>query len=237
MEKIVFNWSTGKDSALALYKLLQNNSYTVEHLLTSVNKHHDRVSMHGIRRSLLYKQAEELGIPLSTIELPEQPTMEEYENIMSSSLHHIQSKEIHTAAFGDIFLDDLKAYREQQLNKIGMKALFPLWKQDTTALLHEFIALGFKSVVVCVKSQLLNKSFVGKTIDHDFIADLPKNVDPCGENGEFHTFCYDGPIFKNPINFTIGKKVFRTYQNPNANNDVCKTDDKLGFWFCDLIQK
>lgn len=240
MEKVVFNWSTGKDSALALYKLLNDTNFRVEHLLTSVNAHHDRVSMHGLRRSLLMKQIELLNIPFTSIELPEQPTMVEYEQIMNNALNPIVSKGIKIAAFGDIFLDDLKTYREKQLQKIGMKAIFPLWKKDTTALLQEFLDLGFKSIVVCIKSEVLDKSFVGRVIDKDFINDLPDNVDPCGENGEFHTFCFDGPIFKSPIDFTIGEKVFREYKNPSTNkDDVCFTEpnNQLGFWFCDLIEK
>jgi len=228
-----FNWSSGKDSALALHYLLSNPEYSIEHLLTSVNASVDRVSMHGVRRVLLEQQIEAIGIPASTVELPEEPTMEVYEEKMTAALNKLTKKGLKHAAFGDIFLEDLKTYREDQLKKMDVQAHFPLWKRDTKELIREFIDLEFKTVVVCVNSEFMDESFVGRTIDSDFLKDLPKNVDPCGENGEFHTFCFDGPIFKHPVGFTIGEKVFRSYQNPNSEDDLC--GKSLGFWFCDLV--
>ncbi len=137
-------------------------------------------------------------------------------------------------AFGDIFLEDLRAYREKQLAQMNITGHFPLWKRDTKELLNEFLGLGFKSIVICAKSELLDSSFVGRVIDQDFINDLPENVDPCGENGEFHTFCYDGPIFNEAVNFTVGEKVFRAYNNPQKDEQH-SNEDKIGFWFCDLV--
>jgi uncharacterized protein (TIGR00290 family) len=226
--KTYFNWSTGKDSALALYYLLRDKNYRIEHLLTSVNAYHNRVSMHGLRRPLLELQIRAVEIPHSSIELPEQPTMEEYEGLMTRTVQHLKQDGFECAAFGDIFLEDLKLYREKQLAAFEIQTVFPLWKKDTTELLHEFLSLGFKAIVVCVRADKLDKSFAGRIIDEHFIRDLPPGVDPCGENGEFHSFCFDGPIFKKQLPFTIGAKIYREYKSPNSRNDT-------GFWFCDLL--
>src|SRR5690606_26105595 len=142
--------------------------------------------------------------------------------------------------FGDIFLEDLKKYREDKLAEQGFTAHFPIWKRDTTELIHEFIDLGFKTIVVCVKAELLDESFTGRVIDRDFLKDLPETVDPCGENGEFHTFVFDGPIFSSPVPFEVGEKVYREYRAPKSADDVCKPGDDakplgMGFWFCDLV--
>jgi len=236
--KTYFNWSTGKDSALALYYLLQDSNYSVDHLLTSVNSFHNRVSMHGLRRELMEQQIRSLNIPGSTIELPEEPSMEEYESVMTEAVMKLQKKGFKYAAFGDIFLEDLRKYREQQLDRIGIRAVFPIWKQNTKQLLNEFIDLGFKAIVICVNADLLEASFAGRIMDKSFINDLPKAVDPCGENGEFHTFCFDGPIFKTAIPYTIGEKVYREYNVPNTDNAEDEKDSvkqKMGFWFCDLL--
>jgi len=233
--KAIFNWSSGKDSALALYKILQENQFEVTSLLTSINKEFQRISMHGVHVSLLEKQAESLGFPLIKMELPKEPSMEEYRNIMSKTMSEIQQKGVTHSIFGDIFLEDLKKYREDQLQSIGMKGVFPLWKIDTKDLIKEFLDLGFKTIVTCVNETYLDKSFAGRIIDEDFLKDLPKNVDPCGENGEFHTFCFDGPIFKNPIAFEIGEIVKKTYPKPKTDND--NEEGEYVFWFCDLILK
>ncbi len=236
--KTYFNWSSGKDAALALYYLLQDKNYSVEHLITSINAHHNRVSMHGLRRELLQQQIEALGIAHSTIELAEQPTMLEYEALMKATVVQLQQNGFEYATFGDIFLEDLKQYRENQLATFNIKTIFPLWKKDTKQLLNEFIELGFKAILVCTKADLLDASFAGRFIDKEFIKDLPPNVDVCGENGEFHTFCFDGPIFENPIPFTIGDKVYREYKAPEKKEDNCFTTpqkNNMGFWFCDLL--
>ena len=236
-----FNWSGGKDSALALYYALQNNTYAIERLLTNVNNQYRRVSMHGVREELVEAQAEAIGLPLQKLILPDQPSMLEYETYMMQTMTGLQEEGFSHAFFGDIFLEDLKHYLEAQLAKLNFSAVFPLWKRDTTALVHEFIDLGFKTVVVCTKAELLDESFTGRIIDKDFLKDLPKNVDPCGENGEFHTFVFDGPIFQYPVSFTIGEKVFREYKAPEDSKDQCFSNQPpkpsaMGFWFCDLVK-
>lgn len=235
-----FNWSGGKDSALALYHTLQAGENKPDLLLTSVNTSVDRISMHGVRSSLLDMQADSIGIPLRKLELPEGLNMTDYNNIMGTAVSDLKAQGYGHTVFGDIFLEDLRVYREQQLAPFGIKAYFPLWKRDTTELLHEFLDLGFKTILVCIKSELLDKSFAGRVIDRDFIKDLPKNVDPCGENGEFHTFVFDGPIFQRPIDFTIGELVYREYAKPKDEKDNCfskDSDPQMGFWYSDLVPK
>lgn len=243
-QKALFNWSSGKDSALALYKILQNPDFKIECLLTSVNQHYQRISMHGIRVELLKQQAESIKIPLKIMEIPEMPTMEVYEEVMSETLTGLKENGITHSIFGDIFLEDLREYREKQLARIGFTGIFPIWKIPTKELIQEFISLGFKTIVVCVNEKYLDKSFVGRIIDHDFINDLPENVDVCGENGEFHTFTFDGPIFSKPIDFEIGEIVYRKYEKPkttDSSNTACDTNDEtafdFGFWYCDLVPK
>lgn len=233
--KAIFNWSSGKDSALALYKILKEEKFEVTSLLTSINKEFQRISMHGVHVSLLEKQAESLGFPLIKMELPKEPTMEEYRELMSKTMNDLKSRGITHSIFGDIFLEDLKKYREDQLRSIGMEGVFPLWKINTTDLIREFLDLGFKTIVTCVNETYLDKSFAGRIIDEDFIKDLPENVDVCGENGEFHTFTFNGPLFKNPVEFEIGEIVKKTYPKPKSGED--SEDDEYVFWFCDLIVK
>lgn len=228
--KTFFNWSTGKDSAMALHRLQQDPHYQVERLITTVNKYHDRVSMHGLRRELLLKQVAALDIPCSTIELPEQPDMATYEALVGTMLQSLKDEDFDHAAFGDIFLEDLKVYREQQMASFGLKTVFPLWQKDSKTLLREFIDQGFKAILVCIDANKLDVSFAGRMIDERFIADLPKDVDPCGENGEYHTFCFDGPIFKRPISFEIGECVYKEYDAPAAGGN----EAKARFWFRDI---
>ena len=243
MKKALFNWSSGKDSALALYKILQNPEFEIDCLLTSVNQHYQRISMHGVRVELLEQQAQSIGIPLDIMQIPEMPTMEVYENVMQQTLEKLKTKGITHSVFGDIFLEDLRKYREDKLATMGFEGVFPIWKIPTQDLIQEFISLGFKTIVVCVNERFLDKSFVGRIIDQQFIDDLPENVDVCGENGEFHTFSFDGPIFQKPIDFEIGEIVYRKYEKPkqDSSNTACDTNDTTaydhGFWYCDLIPK
>lgn len=232
--KAIFNWSSGKDSAFALYKILKEDQFEITFLLTSINKEFQRISMHGVSVSLLERQAESLGFSLIKMELPKEPSMEEYREIMGKTMEEIKSKGVTHSIFGDIFLEDLRKYREDQLKAIGMEAVFPLWKIDTTDLINEFLNLGFKTIVTCVNETYLDKSFAGRIIDENFINDLPENVDPCGENGEFHTFTFDGPIFKTPVQFGIGETVKKTYPKPKVSPE---DDSEYVFWFCDLIVK
>lgn len=237
--KSFFNWSGGKDSSLALYHAVNDKSYSVQKLLTNVNNQYRRISMHGVREELLEQQANAIGIPLQKLVLPDQPSMNDYESQMMETLKQLREEQFTHSLFGDIFLEDLKTYRESQLSKVQMKAVFPLWKRDTTSLIHEFIDLGFKTVVVCVKAELLDESFAGRIIDKDFLKDLPAEVDPCGENGEFHTFVFDGPIFNKPVSYHTGEKVFREYKAPTNDKDKCFSNEAtslpIGFWFCDLL--
>jgi len=230
--KAYFNWSTGKDSSLALYYAKKDPSFSIDLLVTAVNAHHNRVSMHGLQRELLETQAKSIGLPLTTIELPESPTMKTYNDKMTAVVNSLKDKKFTDCIFGDIFLEDLRSYREEELRPFRIKSHFPLWKKDTTELIQDFIKLGFKAIVLSINASLLDKSFLGRVIDQDFITDLPNNVDPCGENGEFHTFCFDGPIFNTPIEFTKGEEVFKEYKSPTKDSTK-----NVGFWFLDLIPK
>ncbi len=232
MIKTYFNWSTGKDSSMALYHLLKQETFNVDKLLTTINAHHNRVSMHGLQRVLLIQQVQSIGIPLTTVELPEEPTMEDYSRIMGATVNQLKDEGYANCGFGDIFLEDLRQYRESQLE--GITCHFPLWKRDTKALMKEFIELGFKAVILCVNSEFLDESFVGRELNQDFINDLPDNVDPCGENGEYHTFCYDGPIFSEPVSFKRGEKILKRYKKPNTSNES-EEEEFGGHWFLELI--
>ncbi|GAC1422194.1 MAG: diphthine--ammonia ligase [Flavisolibacter sp.] len=240
VHKSYFNWSGGKDSALALHYALQDKAYSIDRLLTNINGYHHRISMHGVREGLLDAQAEAIGLPLQKILLPEEPSMAEYETQMQQNIQGLKEEGFAYSFFGDIFLEDLRQYREFQLAGLGIQARFPLWKRNTTELILEFLDLGFKTIVVCTSAELLGKSFLGRMIDHDFLKDLPKGIDPCGENGEFHTFVYDGPIFKKPLSFSIGENIFREYKSPSPRDDRSfnqrsKKGSVKGFWFCDLV--
>lgn len=240
--KAVFNWSGGKDSSLALHKYIQHGNPEISCLLTTVNESFNRVSMHGVRTELLERQAENIGIPLVKVMLPEMPDMPAYEKIMTEYLLKLKSDGVRTAVFGDIFLEDLRKYREDKLAQIDIECAFPIWKIPTKELVEEFIDLGFRAVTVCVDERFLDKSFAGRTIDRSFVKDLPDNVDPCGENGEFHSFVYDGPIFRKPVEFSKGEIVYRKYTRQEQKEELDgKTGSDApdpfdtGFWYCDLV--
>jgi len=219
MEKIIFAWSGGKDSAMALSELRNNKDYDVIALLTTVTEDYDRISMHGVRGALLEQQAESLGLPLEKVYITKTSSNEEYERNMKDKLTHYKGLGVSCAAFGDIFLEDLKKYREENLSKIGVKGIFPIWKRNSAELARTFIGLGFKAIITCIDSKVLDKSFAGRVFDEQFLSELPDNVDPCGENGEFHSFVYDGPIFSKPITCEKGEVILR--------------DNR--YYFCDLI--
>lgn len=236
--KAYMNWSGGKDSALCLHKIREEGRYDVSCLLTSVNKAYDRISMHGVRTELLRLQADALDIPLRCVELPEQPGMDEYERAMEKALKGITAEGVHHALFGDIYLADLRKYREEKMQPLGIEAHFPLWETPTAGLVEDFIRLGFKAIVVCVNEQFLDRSFCGRMIDRSFVNDLPGNVDPCGENGEYHSFVFDGPVFKKSVPFQKGGIVHREYAKPSSSDDCYKPDsggENYGFYFCDLL--
>jgi uncharacterized protein (TIGR00290 family) len=217
-EKILFCWSGGKDSARALYEVQKTEDYGVAALVTTITEDYDRISMHGVRRELLERQAEALGLPLQKVLIPKDATNDVYESRMRALLEDGLRAGIASVAFGDIFLEDLKLYREKNLAQLGMKGIFPIWKRDSLELAHSFIDLGFKAVLVCVDTAILDASFAGRAFNEELLRDLPPNVDPCGENGEFHSFVYDGPNFEQEIGITLGEVVQR---------------DR--FCFCDLL--
>ena len=225
---VVLSWSSGKDSTLTLYRLQQGGQYTVKRLVTTVNVALQRVTMHGLPLTLLEAQAAALGLPLEVITTPENPDMDEYRKLMLHHYDQLRQERIDTVAFGDIFLADLRKYREEMLTAAGLQGVFPLWQTDSRQLMREFIGLGFKAIVIGVSRQALPASFCGRPYDLAFLADLPDHVDPAGENGEFHTFCYDGPLFEEAIRFTKGKTILKTYPSPTGQ------EEDYGFWFCDL---
>src|ERR1700739_2567901 len=236
MKKCIFNWSGGKDSALALYHCLQNPELDIKYLVTTINDAADRISMHGVRVELLEKQAESIGIPLYQVRLPEMPGMKEYDDVMRATLEHFQSEGITHAIFGDIFLEDLKRYRDERLAEVGMTGIYPLWKRDSQELIDEFLSLGFGTVIACTQERL--ERIVGKEIPPELILSLPDDVDVCGENGEFHTFAFKGPIFSNEIKYKTGEKGYKQYAAPKNNGDdphAASIPSQFGFWFCDLI--
>ncbi|MBI3518660.1 MAG: diphthine--ammonia ligase [Bacteroidetes bacterium] len=233
--KAIFSWSGGKDSAYCLHKVLTENYFEITYLLTTVNATFKRVSMHGVREELLEKQAESIGIPLLKVMVSE-GTNEEYEQQMKTLLLKAKSEGIEHVIFGDIFLEDLRTYREANMAKVNMKAVFPLWKTDTTFLINDFINQKFKTLTCCVNDGYFNEEWVGKEIDSAFVKELPENVDPCGENGEYHTFCYEGPIFKKQIRFTVGEKVYKPLQIKTTDDSTCTSNTVTkGFWFVELI--
>ncbi len=233
--KAIFSWSGGKDSAYCLHKVLSENTFDVKYLLTTVNTTFKRVSMHGVREELLDIQAESIGIPLLKVMVSE-GTNEEYERQMESLLLKAKSEGIEHVIFGDIFLEDLRVYRENNLAKVNMKAVFPLWKTNTSFLIGDFIKHQFKTITCCVNDGYLNETWVGRDIDISFVNDLPENVDPCGENGEYHTFCYEGPVFKKQIRFNVGEKVYKPLQINTKDDTSCSSDIVTkGFWFIDLM--
>jgi uncharacterized protein (TIGR00290 family) len=212
MEKrspILLSWSGGKDSSLALYKIQKTANYQIVSLITTVTDEYDRVSMHGLRIELLEGQAESLNIPLQKVFISKNAGNDEYEAKFNEELIRFKESGIKYVVFGDLYLEDIKKYREALIEKIDMQCLFPLWKRDTTKLALEFIESGFKAITVCVDSNVLGKEFVGRQFNEQFLNDLPDGIDPCGENGEFHTFAYDGPIFKKPIDHGLGDVVLR----------------------------
>ncbi len=239
MIKAYLNWSSGKDAAFALYIIQQNDHIKVEKLVTTINNDIGRISMHGVRRELLVQQAKNIGIPLHQISLEGNVSMSTYNDIMQEQVKLLKKEGFTHSVFGDIFLEDLRDYRERQLKNGGIEAIFPLWKQDTSNLMNRFLEAGFKAIIVCVNAKLLDKSFCGRIIDRELIDSLPEGVDPCGENGEFHTFVFDGPIFKKPIGFQIGEKVLRNYQPSKKEEDNCFADKEkswdTSFCYCDLI--
>ncbi|RZM11884.1 MAG: ATP-binding protein [Pedobacter sp.] len=233
--KAFFNWSGGKDSMLAYHQLMVNPQMKIDCFATSVSSEFNRISMHGVRASLLHKQVAQLGQKLYEIRLPSMPDMQVYDEEMNRHFQIFKDRGYTHAIYGDIFLEDLRLYREQKLVSHGLTGVFPLWKRNSVDLIHEFIDLGYRTIVVCAKEEL--SEFCGRIIDRQFLADLPADVDPCGENGEFHTFVFDGPLFNEPVKFTLGEKIVRSFAAPQSSKDSCEPTSKVtaGFCYVDLI--
>lgn len=208
-EPVVLSWSGGKDGCLALHELRRSGRYRVEALVSTVTEGYERVSMHGVRRTLLEQQAEMLGLPLCQVRLSQNAANEEYEAKLSEALVRYRDLGAETVAFGDLFLEDIREYRERLLDRLGMRGLFPVWNGDTAGVIRGFIESGFKAVVTCADARVLDGAFTGMMLDETFLAGLPAGVDPCGENGEFHTFVFDGPGFEKRVGFETGEVVLR----------------------------
>jgi uncharacterized protein (TIGR00290 family) len=217
--KVLLSWSGGKDSALALYELWKGEGYEVAALLTTVTADYDRVNMHGVRRVLLEQQAHALGLPLEEVFIAADASDEEYGVKMREVLERYARDGVSAVAFGDIFLEDVRRYREEKLAQVGMRAVFPLWGRDTAGLAHTFIDAGFQAVITCVDTQVLGRPFAGREFDGQFLADLSPGIDPCGENGAFHSFVYNGPIFRERVVYAKGEVVLRENR----------------FYYCDLV--
>lgn len=217
----ILSWSGGKDCALALHEVIESGSCKVVSLLSTLSERYDRVSMHGIRRPLVEAQAESIGIPIRIVTLPAECSDREYEERMLESLREFRESGVRDVIFGDVFLQDVREYRERNLSGAGMRAGFPLWGKETARLADDLIDLGFRAITTCVDTGSLDRSLAGRLYDRSFIEELPKGVDPCGENGEFHTFVFDGPVFSDPVGFEVGEKVLRDGR----------------FYFCDLVPK
>jgi uncharacterized protein (TIGR00290 family) len=219
LELVLMSWSGGKDSAMALSEILKSANYRIAAVLTTVTEGYDRISMHGVRRSILRLQVECIGIPIEEVFISNNSSNEEYETNMRKALTMYRNIGVTSVVFGDIFLEDLRKYRVDKLALLNMKCIFPLWKRDTKELAHSFIKAGFKAVTTCVDTKVLGRKFVGREIDEAFLSELPPNVDPCGENGEYHSFVYDGPIFKKRVPFGHGERILREER----------------FYYCDLV--
>ena len=215
---VVFSWSAGKDSAFGLWTLLRDQGFEVRALLTTLTERYERVSMSGVREALLDRQAGALGLPLIKVWIPPQCSNEVYESRMASTLASAEFDGIDHVAFADLFLEDVRAYREGRLAEAGKQGIFPIWGRDTAVLAREMIASGLRAIVVCVDPRALDRSFAGRAFDEGLLADLPEGIDPCGEKGEFHTFVHDGPLFRAPIPCRTGEIVTRD-----------------GFFFCDVV--
>ncbi len=218
VEPVLMCWSGGKDSALALHAVLRDPRLKVEALMTTVTEDYERISMHGVRCELLRAQAEAIGLPLEEVRIPKQASNTIYEELMQECLLRYKMRGVSRVIFGDLFLEEIRRYRETNLAKLDMQGIFPLWLKDTSQLARYFMAEGFRAILVCVDPKQISPLFCGREFDELLLAEFPSSADPCGENGEFHTFVYDGPIFRRPLQVTRGESVCRD-----------------GFQFCDLL--
>lgn len=221
-KKALLSWSGGKDSSLCLYEILTNKNYQnieITALLTTLTQDYNRISMHGVRRDLLLAQSRSIGISVEEVWIPLRASNEIYQSEMTKSLD-LRRKTAGTSVviFGDLFLEDIRAYREKFFGSLGFECLFPIWKKDTQKLAHYFIDCGFKAIICTIDPKELDPKFCGREFDRDFLSEIPRSVDPCGENGEFHTFVYGGPIFKKELKVETGSNV-----------------EREGFYFTDVL--
>jgi uncharacterized protein (TIGR00290 family) len=229
--KAFLSWSGGKDAAFCLYRSLRER-IPVQTLVTNLDPDTGRIAMHGVRCELIEEQAASIGMPLRKMELPAMPDKTKYEKSVREFNRLLAEEGFTHAVFGDIFLEDLKLYRESLYRLEGLTSLFPIWNMNTGQMISEFLEAGFKAVVVCVNNHFLPQSFCGRELDESFIRDLPPGVDPCGEYGEYHSFVFDGPIFSKPVSYRLGEKRFEAFPAPKGINAVT---DTYGFYFADLL--
>ena len=248
MKPVILFWSGGKDSALALDRIRRERQYDVVALVTTVNEHYRRISMHGVREELVEAQAAAAGLPLHKMYVGPSGTNDEYVAGLRAVIAPFRDRGIDGVAFGDIFLEDLRQWREVVLAEIGVTGIFPLWKNDTVQLAQEFVARGFKAVICCANDAHLGEADAGRPLDARFFASLPADVDPCGENGEYHSFVHDGPVFRRPVAFELGAKVYRPIltSTDEEEDEAAQTEPAIprpaahgtsltkGFWFVDL---
>jgi uncharacterized protein (TIGR00290 family) len=234
-KKVTISWSGGKDSALALHRIFTSGEFEICHLHTVIDAGTKRVGLHGVREVLIEKQAKALGLKLVKLYLPASNDHDTYEQLMRAFYTQCFNEGIQGVVFGDIFLEDLKHFRERMLHAASLEGIFPLWKEDSKTLISEFISKGFKTIICSANAALFQSSEVGKTIDQAFINDLPPLVDPCGENGEFHTFVFDGPEFAKPVLLKKGEVIKKEYHYRITLPDGTVQDTWSSFWFQELI--
>lgn len=232
LPKAVFNWSGGKDSAHALLCAIKSRKYDIIALLTTVNRDTHRSTMHGIPMPLLEAQAESIGIPLYIVDLTPRGDMSDYNRIMSLAVEHFKGLGVSHFIFGDIFLHDVRQYRQDQLTPFGIEVVEPLWGRSSEEVMNDFIETKLRTVIVTTMADGLGEQAIGREIDRAFIESLPPEIDPNGENGEYHTFCFDGPLFNYPVSFTLGVP-FRESYDIQLDDDSIKT---YSYWFADLKQ-
>jgi uncharacterized protein (TIGR00290 family) len=209
MKRILLSWSSGKDSAWSLHVLRQRGEYEVAGLLTTFNAEADRVAMHGVRRELVERQAVAAGLPLWTVPLPWPCSNEQYESLMRQTCDKAVAEGLYGIAFGDLFLEDVRAYREKQLRDTALKPIFPVWGLPTRALAQKMIAAGVRAKLTCIDTHQLDRSFAGREFDEALLAGLPQSADPCGERGEFHSFVYAGPMIHDALTVVVGQTIVR----------------------------
>lgn len=212
-KQAVLHWSGGKDCAYALYLLQKQYEISVRRLFVTLNQK-NRISMHGVDKYFIEMQAKSIGIPIEFVKLPDHPSNREYEAALVPAMQSCKRDGIEYSVFGDLFLEDIRKYREKLIGKLGLKTLFPLWKMDTNVLSKKILKAGFKAKIVSANSAKPDESFAGREYDQTFLQELPESIDPCGENGEFHTFVYDGPIFSKPIPVTCGNIIDTVFPSP-----------------------